>query len=118
MIYFQLEPEAMAWLNKSPTMVVGIDIAHPCPGDIVGSPSIAAVVASVDKNFVQFPASLRIQRVSRDDSVKDELKDMMVERLGVYQKRNDGRLPERIFIYRNAVPEVQSSSFGLVSLRS
>ena len=94
----------MAWLNKNPTMMVGIDVAHPCAGTLRGTPSIAAVVASVDENFVQFPASLRIQRCIG----MDQLKDMMVERLEVYQKKNNGRLPDRIFIYRNGVSEVCS----------
>ena len=43
-------------------MLVGIDVTHPGPGIREGTPSIAAVVASVDDDFVQFPASMRIQR--------------------------------------------------------
>jgi hypothetical protein len=53
----------MAWLTKDKTMMVGIDVTHPGPTSRVGSPSIAAVVASVDDNFVQviipsYPACL------------------------------------------------------------
>ena len=51
----------MQWLRKKKTMMVGIDVTHPGPGSKDGTPSIAAVVASVDDNFVQFPASIRIQ---------------------------------------------------------
>ena len=51
----------MQWLRKKKTMMVGITVAHPGPGSNPGTPSIVAVVASVDDNFVQFPASLRIQ---------------------------------------------------------
>ena len=105
----------MAWLNKEPTMMVGIDVTQPRAGSLVGAPSIVAVVASVDKNFVQFPASLRIQRLTRM-VLLEGLKDMMIERLGVYQKRNNGRLPDRIFVYRKGVTEVRSS-FCLVSFR-
>jgi eukaryotic translation initiation factor 2C len=47
--------------------MVGIDIAHPGPGSREGTPSIAAVVASVD-SFVQFPASLRIQATKKEVS--------------------------------------------------
>lgn len=52
----------MKWLRKKKTMMVGIDVTHPTPGTRFGTPSIAAVVASVDDDFVQFPASMRIQR--------------------------------------------------------
>jgi len=47
-------------------MMVGIDVTHPGPGSRVGTPSIAAVVASVDDSFVQFPASLWIQEAQKE----------------------------------------------------
>ena len=37
----------------------------------------------------------------------DELRDMLVERLLVYEKKNQV-LPERIFVYRDGVSEVTS----------
>lgn len=54
----QLDPNAMKWLTKQKTMMVGIDVTHPGPTSREGSPSIAAVVASVDDNFVQVIVSL------------------------------------------------------------
>ena len=51
----------MDWLRKKKTMMVGIDVTHRGPGSKEGTPSIAAVVANVDQDFVQFPASMRIQ---------------------------------------------------------
>lgn len=56
----------MKWLTKKKTMMVGIDVTHPGPGSRDGTPSIAAVVANIDDNFVQFPASLRIQRSKKE----------------------------------------------------
>lgn len=99
-----LEERAMQWLRKKKTMMVGIDVTHPGPGSKDGTPSIAAVVASVDDNFVQFPASIRIQ-TSRQEML-DELRDMFIERLLLYEKKNS-RLPERIFVYRDGVSEGQ-----------
>ena len=58
----------MRWLTKKKTMMVGIDVTHPGPGSRDGTPSIAAVVASVDDSFVQFPASLRIQESKKEVS--------------------------------------------------
>jgi len=62
----QLDDRNMKWLTKKKTMMVGIDVTHPGPGSREGTPSIAAVVASVDDSFVQFPASLRIQETKKE----------------------------------------------------
>jgi len=61
----------LAWLRdpKEPTMLVGMDVTHPSPGSIRGTPSIAAVVASIDDNFAQFPTSLRIQETRKEVSL-------------------------------------------------
>jgi hypothetical protein len=54
-------------------MMVGIDVTHPGIGTLEGTPSIAAVVASVDDKFVQFPASLRIQKAQKVKEVSEFL---------------------------------------------
>ena len=59
----------MRWLTKKKTMMVGIDVTHPGPGSRDGTPSIAAVVANVDDSFVQFPASMRIQKSKKEVSI-------------------------------------------------
>jgi hypothetical protein len=41
------------------------------------------------------------------DQMLDELRDMLVERLLVYEKKNKV-LPERIFVFRDGVSEVRS----------
>jgi eukaryotic translation initiation factor 2C len=56
-----LDANAMQWLTAKKTMVVGMDVTHPSPNSKEGTPSIAAVVASVESSFVQFPASMRVQ---------------------------------------------------------
>ncbi|KAF8907085.1 argonaute-like protein [Gymnopilus junonius] len=99
-----LDEKAMRWLTKKSTMMVGIDVTHPGPGSREGTPSIAAVVASVDSSFVQFPASLRIQETKKE--MLDELSDMLIERLQVYEKKNK-TLPDRVIVYRDGVSEGQ-----------
>ncbi|KAK0486559.1 argonaute-like protein [Armillaria novae-zelandiae] len=108
-INHKLENQHMTWLRKKKTMMVGIDVTHPGPGTKFGTPSIAAVVASVDDDFVQFPASMRIQRPDANrhsKEVVEELRDMMLERLLMYEKKNKA-LPERIFVFRDGVSEGQ-----------
>ncbi|KAJ6632516.1 Piwi-domain-containing protein [Mycena sp. CBHHK59/15] len=104
-----LDPSAMRWLTKQKTMMVGIDVTHPGPTSREGSPSIAAVVASVDDSFVQFPASMRIQRPDPNRESREmlsELRDMLIERLLVYEKKNK-QLPQRIIVFRDGVSEGQ-----------
>ncbi|KAI0660235.1 Piwi-domain-containing protein [Cubamyces menziesii] len=105
-----LDSGSMRWLTEKKTMVMGIDVTHPSPKSLPGSPSIAAVVASVDDNFVQFPASLSLQKPDWNKESKEmveKLTEMTIERLQLYQKRNGGRLPDRIFVYRDGVSEGQ-----------
>ncbi|KAJ3879731.1 argonaute-like protein [Lentinula edodes] len=105
-INHKLDDVAMRWLRKKSTMIVGIDVTHRGPGSKEGTPSIAAVVASVDSDFVQYPASLRIQQSDEVKEMLDELTDMMVERLQCYQTKNKA-LPERVFVFRDGVSEGQ-----------
>ncbi|KAK0467814.1 argonaute-like protein [Desarmillaria tabescens] len=87
----------------------GSTLPIPTPGTRFGTPSIAAVVASVDDDFVQFPASMRIQRPDTNKHSKEvveELQHMMLERLLAHKKKNDA-LPERILVFRDGVSEGQ-----------
>jgi eukaryotic translation initiation factor 2C len=65
-INHMLDNESMKWLTSKKTMIVGMDVTHPGPTSVQGTPSIAAVVASVDDTFVQFPASMRIQEGKKE----------------------------------------------------
>ncbi|KAH7919917.1 Piwi-domain-containing protein [Leucogyrophana mollusca] len=103
-INHKLDAESMKWLTMKKTMVVGMDVTHPGPTSVDGTPSIAAVVASVDSTFVQFPASMRVQ-ASKKEMITD-LSAMMVERLLAYKEKNKS-LPDRIFVYRDGVSEGQ-----------
>ncbi|EMD35748.1 hypothetical protein CERSUDRAFT_84845 [Gelatoporia subvermispora B] len=106
-----LDQNSMKWLTEKSTMLVGIDVTHPGPKSRPGTPSIAAVVASVDNNFVQFPASLMLQKPDWNKEAKEvipppNLTTMMLERLKLYSQRNNS-LPDRIFVYRDGVSEGQ-----------
>ncbi|CAE6486384.1 unnamed protein product [Rhizoctonia solani] len=98
------QDKVMAWVRAQPTMMIGSDVTHPSPGSARGTPSIAAVVGSVDSQFGQFPASLRLQE-SKKEMITD-LTDMMIERLNAFQVRNKV-LPERILFFRDGVSEGQ-----------
>lgn len=49
-------------IDQGNTMVVGIDVTHPSAGSASAAPSVAAMVASVDKNLAQWPVTMRKQK--------------------------------------------------------
>ncbi|OJA18329.1 hypothetical protein AZE42_02798 [Rhizopogon vesiculosus] len=98
----KLDEDTGRWLSSVPTMVVGTDVIHPDPGSAMGTPSIAAVVASVDNQFAQYPVSLEIQP-SRMEMIVN-LKDMMVARLRLFHQHGKTLL-QRVLLYRNSLPE-------------
>ncbi|KAF9023414.1 argonaute-like protein [Hymenopellis radicata] len=100
-----LDKHSMSWLHRMPTMLVGIDVTHPGPGSVKGTPSVAAVVASVDIDFAQYPASMQLQESKKE--MVTNLASMMVERLELFKKRNRNRLPDRVIVYRDGVSEGQ-----------
>lgn len=100
-----LPPEKLGMLKDGKTMVVGIDVTHPSPGSIEKVPSIAGVVASIDKQYAQWPASIRPQK-SRQEMV-DNLDQMIIERLQLWRKHNANALPDKILVYRDGVSEGQ-----------
>ncbi|KAL5116399.1 hypothetical protein ACEQ8H_005747 [Pleosporales sp. CAS-2024a] len=99
-----VELSKMAPLDAQ-TILIGIDVTHPSPGSSETAPSIAGVVASVDSLFSQYPASMRAQK-GRQEMVED-LDEMIVERLKLWQERNQNRLPKKVIVYRDGVSEGQ-----------
>ncbi|PGH12484.1 hypothetical protein AJ79_04228 [Helicocarpus griseus UAMH5409] len=101
----RLPPSKLGIINDGKTMVVGIDVTHPAPGSAPNAPSIAGMVASVDKVLAQWPASIRLQGQARAEMVSD-LNSMLQSRLHLWFNHNKG-LPENILIYRDGVSEGQ-----------
>jgi len=102
-----VEPMRNDLIADGKTMVVGIDVTHPSPGSSSEAPSIAGMVASVDKSMGQWPAALRIQPQRRQEMVAD-LKDMLLSRLRLWHtKGKNASLPENILVYRDGVSEGQ-----------
>jgi eukaryotic translation initiation factor 2C len=87
------------------TIVFGVDVTHPSPGSSSTSPSIAGVVASIDKRFSHYPTSLRTQ-TGRVEMV-EALEEMTIERLNLWRKKNGGQLPNKVIVYRDGVSEGQ-----------
>ncbi|KAF3915032.1 hypothetical protein ABW21_db0201319 [Orbilia brochopaga] len=108
-----LKPEALKPLlpAEGPAMLVGMDVTHPSALSAEGAPSIAAMVASCDADFANYPCSLRIQ--PRGEMICD-IEGMLMERLAQYKRTMPGvrgGKPPMIIIYRDGVSE---GEFGRV----
>jgi hypothetical protein len=90
-------------INEQPTIVFGADVTHPGIGED-GKPSIAAVVASMDRAVSRYAANVRVQG-SRQEII-DDLKSMVKEHLQNFRV-STGFIPTRIIFYRDGVGEGQ-----------
>lgn len=96
-------------------MFVGVDVTHPSPGSASNAPSIAGMVASVDRRLGQWPADLRIQE-SRKEMVS-ELGSMLKSRLHLWKSQGKHTtFPENILVYRDGVSEGQYATVLEVEL--
>ncbi|KAF1849347.1 Piwi-domain-containing protein [Cucurbitaria berberidis CBS 394.84] len=90
------------------TLVLGADVTHPGPGSLQGTPSIAAIVGSVDQLGGKFLGSMRLQ--PRDTACEDikDVEDMVLERIKAWVSVNK-TLPKNILYYRDGVSSSQYS---------
>lgn len=89
----------LGFLRHGKTMLVGIDVTHPAPGSMKGTPSIAGVVASIDATFGQWPGNICCQESKKE--MVSNLDVMMEERLEYWVSKNPGQLLEYIVVYRD-----------------
>ncbi|CAN1252733.1 Protein argonaute 5 [Linum perenne] len=106
-------------LTDRPTIVFGADVTHAQPGED-STPSIAAVVASMDWPEVTKYRGLVSAQASREeiimdlyntrpDPVKGIAHGGMIRELLISFKNSTGQKPERILFYRDGVSEGQFS---------
>lgn len=87
--------------DKVPVMFIGADVTHPTPGQ-TNVPSVAAVVASHDRNAFCYNAGWRPQV----GEIIADFRTFVKEALLFFRKKN-GRLPEKIFYFRDGVSDSQ-----------
>lgn len=101
-----LDSTKLGIIAEDKTMVVGVDVTHPSPGSALNAPSVASMVASVDRWLGQWPADLRVQE-SRKEMVS-ELGSMLKSRLHLWKSQGKHTaFPENILVYRDGVSEGQ-----------
>ncbi|KAF3760948.1 Piwi-domain-containing protein, partial [Cryphonectria parasitica EP155] len=94
------------FISEGKTMLVGIDVIHPSTDQTRGGmPSVAGMVATVDRHVAQWPGVLQVQQ-KRQEMVSD-LEPMLIACLNKWKQANNGTLPENILVYRDGVSEGQ-----------
>jgi eukaryotic translation initiation factor 2C len=110
---WDIDPAPFGILRGSKNvMFVGIDVVHPPPGAMKNAPSVAAIVASVAPGInQQYPGSINLQHhtdtAKKSVEIINNLTAMLTSRLELWSDRNNGNLPEMIFIYRDGVSDSQ-----------
>ncbi|EME87368.1 uncharacterized protein MYCFIDRAFT_15080, partial [Pseudocercospora fijiensis CIRAD86] len=84
------------------TLVIGVDVVHP-GGDL---PSIASMVGSIDKQYVNFAGSVRLQPARQEILTVNNVTEMFLECLMAFGQGTQ-QLPQRILYYRDGVSEDQ-----------
>ncbi|KAG9194008.1 hypothetical protein G6011_04043 [Alternaria panax] len=93
--------------RRKRAIILGADVTHSGAGTKSGSPSIACVVGSVDKHFMNYPGSMRLQAGGQEQIAKEHLITMVRERVLAYSSNNANVLPTCMLFYRDGVSESQ-----------
>jgi hypothetical protein len=88
-----------------PLMIAGAHISHAEPGATEFCPSVAAVVASVDKDAIVYPGSTRLlanHGAALPDAISN-LQDMMKEHFETWKSKDaNGQPPKGLLFYRGS----------------
>lgn len=91
-------------LLDRPVMIMGADVNHPPASDRSATPSVAAVVCSLDRYACKYTSEVRHQ-TSRKEMI-EKMQEMTKNLLKSFY-RATGFKPERIIMYRDGVSESQ-----------
>lgn len=109
----------LSLIKEGKTMIVGYDVTHPTnmpAGKQSDVPSIAGLVASIDKQLGQWPG-VAWEQPSRQEMLRGRLVEVFKSRLDLWYKHNKA-YPENVVIFRDGVSEGQFSQVLDIELPS
>ncbi|XP_042876363.1 protein argonaute-3-like [Penaeus japonicus] len=99
-----LGKEAHALILTNPVMIMGADVNHPPADDRKGTPSLAAVVGSMDRYASSYAVQVRQQFTCKE--IINDLQEMTRNLLIAFYRKT-GQKPQRLIMYRDGVSESQ-----------
>ncbi|OGM39414.1 putative piwil3 protein [Aspergillus bombycis] len=97
-------------ITEDKTMIIGLDVTHPTgssQGFSVTAPSVAAMVASIDKGLGQWPATIQLQSRGGKEEI-DSLDIMLKRHLRLWRLLGKhASFPENIIVFRDGISEGQ-----------
>lgn len=103
-------PAVKTIIFNRPIMIMGADVTHPAPTEM-NRPSVAAVVASVDRLAFRYISTFRIQKQNTVAKARieiiEDMKNVAKELLLGFYRINNGVKPAKIIFYRDGVSEGQ-----------
>ncbi|CAM9273566.1 unnamed protein product [Choristocarpus tenellus] len=107
--------DQLPFVQDAPTIVFGADVNHPGAGN-VSKPSIAAVVASMDRWVSRHASCVAVQE-HRKEVIQQDLATMVKSLLVTFYKCNNAK-PQRIIFFRDGVSEGQFKEVLLYEVRA
>jgi hypothetical protein len=99
-------------LKDGRTMIAGYDVTHPTnmmdSRKAQEAPSLAGLVATVDRDLGQWP-SVSWEQAGKQEMLDNTLVDAFSSRIQLWKSHNKGEVPSRIVIFRDGVSEGQYS---------
>jgi hypothetical protein len=102
---FKLAENMLPYVTEVPTMVLGADVSHPTRLPRGEGFSIPAITASLDPMLSEWDMTYRKQ--SANVEMIADMQPMVKEMLQSFERRNQGRLPQRLLFYRDGVSDGQ-----------
>jgi eukaryotic translation initiation factor 2C len=120
-ITHQIPISELPGMVKGKTMLLGADLGHvswilalissvadrqpPVKAGYADAPTVACSIATYSPDCDMYSAQIRLQQGRQE--IIQELTGMVQSHLEIFQKKNDGELPDRILVFRDGISEGQ-----------
>lgn len=94
------------YFNKTPTMIIGVDVSHASPGSI--QPSMAALTMSMDREAARYCASVQTNGNRVEMLTTMNIRTMIIPAFNHWMRTVGGnRGPTNVYYFRDGVSEGQ-----------